>query len=118
MRAINSVCCTSRNRLDTDPDLDHASSWRPHPGLADIVASTAAKVFGPAGVSGVSSPDDGDQFSFAERSGVLATPGHTLTAELSHRIRKAGFHGDTLFAMGCGRLFEGNADMMWPASAN
>jgi hydroxyacylglutathione hydrolase len=23
------------------------------------------------------------------------------------------FTGDTLFALGCGRLFEGNADMMW-----
>ena len=45
---------------------------------------------------------------------VLATPGHT-TGHVSYHIPALGlaFTGDTLFAMGCGRLFEGDAAMMW-----
>ena len=45
---------------------------------------------------------------------VLATPGHTLGHVVYH-IPAAGliFVGDTLFAMGCGRLFEGTAEQMW-----
>jgi hydroxyacylglutathione hydrolase len=45
---------------------------------------------------------------------VLATPGHTL-GHVSYFIAaaRAVFVGDTLFAMGCGRLFEGTAEAMW-----
>lgn len=41
------------------------------------------------------------------------TPGHTL-GHLSYYIEqeKALFSGDTLFSMGCGRLFEGTPEMM------
>ncbi len=48
------------------------------------------------------------------RMQVIATPGHTLghvcywAPEL-----QAVFVGDTLFSMGCGRLFEGTAAQMW-----
>src|SRR5258708_28004278 len=47
---------------------------------------------------------------------VLETPGHTL-----HHISyvfdtdKALFAADTLFSIGCGRVFEGNYPMMWDA---
>lgn len=43
---------------------------------------------------------------------VVATPGHTI----GHVVYRAGdclFTGDTLFSLGCGRLFEGTAEMMW-----
>ncbi len=50
----------------------------------------------------------------AIRIDVLATPGHTLGHVIYH-LPTAGvaFVGDTLFAMGCGRLFEGDAAQMW-----
>ena len=42
------------------------------------------------------------------------TPGHT-SGHIIFYFAEAGiaFVGDTLFSMGCGRLFEGNADDMW-----
>ncbi|MCL2309272.1 MAG: hydroxyacylglutathione hydrolase [Proteobacteria bacterium] len=47
---------------------------------------------------------------------VLAVPGHTL-GHLAYMIETpeetALFCGDTLFAAGCGRIFEGTATMMW-----
>lgn len=45
---------------------------------------------------------------------VLETPGHTRGAVCLYAPdSKAVFTGDTLFAMGCGRLFEGTAAQMW-----
>jgi len=45
---------------------------------------------------------------------VLDTPGHTA-GHISYVIpsAKAAFVGDTLFAIGCGRVIEGDAQMMW-----
>lgn len=42
---------------------------------------------------------------------ALHVPGHTMGA-LAYRIGDALFTGDTLFAAGCGRLFEGDAATM------
>ena len=42
---------------------------------------------------------------------ILHNPGHTLGA-VSYVVDDAVFTGDTLFAAGCGRLFEGTAAMM------
>lgn len=44
---------------------------------------------------------------------VIGTPGHTL-GEISYHFpeEKLLFAGDTLFALGCGRIFEGDAAMM------
>jgi len=48
------------------------------------------------------------------RATVLATPGHTLGHMVYHFAdSQALFCGDTLFSMGCGRLFEGSAEQMW-----
>ena len=45
---------------------------------------------------------------------ILATPGHTLGHIVFHFAEdKLLFCGDTLFAMGCGRLFEGTAEQLW-----
>lgn len=45
---------------------------------------------------------------------VIETPGHTL-GHVTYWIPDANvaFVGDTLFALGAGRIFEGNAEMMW-----
>lgn len=49
-----------------------------------------------------------------ERVTILETPGHTLGHIcLFFSESKALFSADTLFSLGCGRLFEGTADQMW-----
>jgi hydroxyacylglutathione hydrolase len=57
----------------------------------------------------------GDIFRFgAFEVRVIDTPGHTL-GHITYWLPDAGiaFVGDTLFALGCGRVIEGTADMMW-----
>jgi len=58
---------------------------------------------------------DGDHYQFgSETVEVIGTPGHTRS-HLAFHFPKAGavFCGDTLFSLGCGRLFEGSALEMW-----
>ena len=58
---------------------------------------------------------DGDEFTFGLfRVKVIATPGHTA-GEISYYIpdAKVVFTGDTLFALGCGRLFEAAPAVMF-----
>lgn len=43
---------------------------------------------------------------------ILEVPGHTKGA-ITFVVEDNAFTGDTLFAMGCGRLFEGDPPMMW-----
>jgi len=45
---------------------------------------------------------------------VISTPGHT-TGHIVYHFAEDGalFCGDTLFVMGCGRLFEGTPEQMW-----
>ena len=43
---------------------------------------------------------------------VIALPGHTL-GHVGYRIEDSVFVGDTLFSLGCGRLFEGSPGQMW-----
>ena len=59
--------------------------------------------------------DDSDTFSFGSNTvQAIATPGHTLDMINFHFVEsKAVFTGDTLFALGCGRVFEGDHAMMW-----
>lgn len=60
---------------------------------------------------------DGDSFTFGPYViRVLEVPGHTLGA-VAYVLEEAGvtravFTGDTMFAAGCGRLFEGTPSMM------
>ena len=59
--------------------------------------------------------DGGDTFDFAgRRVEVIATPGHTLGHICFYLPEeKLLFAADTLFALGCGRLFEGTPADMW-----
>jgi hydroxyacylglutathione hydrolase len=87
-------------------------------GLADLKAKHGCKVTGPdnpaiAGIDNV--VRDGDRFRWAGREIVaIATPGHTLDM-INYHLPADGivFTGDTLFALGCGRVFEGSMEMMW-----
>lgn len=56
----------------------------------------------------------GDRFTWEGREvQVLACPGHTL-GHIAYYMpgEQAVFAGDTLFSLGCGRLFEGTMDQM------
>ena len=45
---------------------------------------------------------------------VFEVPGHTLGhIAFYFEALNAAFTGDTLFSLGCGRLFEGTPEMMW-----
>jgi hydroxyacylglutathione hydrolase len=58
-------------------------------------------------------------FTSGQVDGVaMYVPGHTIGA-LAYYVpaAQAVFVGDTLFAAGCGRLFEGDAAMMWGSLA-
>lgn len=58
---------------------------------------------------------EGDFFPLGnERARILETPGHTL-GHIAYYFENTAalFCGDTLFVMGCGRLFEGSAEQMW-----
>ena len=99
--------------LITHHHADHTA------GLMEIKNATGCQVIGPEPVSkpiaGMDSTvTQGSEFDFAGRSvQVLHTPGHTMDMVNYHFIQdKLVFTGDTLFSMGCGRLFEGDAAMM------
>jgi hydroxyacylglutathione hydrolase len=57
---------------------------------------------------------EGSELRIGDHHGtVIEIPGHTLGHVALHfEDAKIAFVGDTLFAMGCGRLFEGTAEQM------
>lgn len=59
--------------------------------------------------------EDGENIAFGKTSArVIEVPGHT-SGHIAFYFAEEGqaFVGDTLFALGCGRLFEGSAEQMW-----
>jgi hydroxyacylglutathione hydrolase len=58
---------------------------------------------------------DGDEYDVGGHAArVFETPGHTRGhISFWFAADRALFCGDTLFALGCGRLFEGTPEMMW-----
>lgn len=85
-----------------------------------LKAETGCHIVGPkkeaASIPGIDSVvSEGDSFTFGSTSvRVIETPGHTL-GHVSYWLPEARlvFVGDTLFSLGCGRLLEGDAAMMW-----
>ncbi|HWJ69960.1 MAG TPA: hydroxyacylglutathione hydrolase [Sphingobium sp.] len=89
-------------------------------GNAGIVAATGATVTAPraelARIPDVDRPvREGDRVRLgAHEAAVLDVPAHTA-GHIAYHFADEGviFVGDTLFAMGCGRLFEGTAAQMF-----
>lgn len=87
-------------------------------GVQALVEAFDCPVYGPETIGGVTHPIvDGDQLTIlGDRWDVIAVPGHTLDhiALLLHGDDGPHlFCGDTLFAAGCGRLFEGSPEQMF-----
>lgn len=59
--------------------------------------------------------EDGQKLNFGQNEiEVIHTPGHTLGAICYYFPKKeCAFTGDTLFSLGCGRLFEGTPEQLW-----
>lgn len=113
------------SRLGWSLDLVLNTHWHPDHagGNAAIKAATGATIVGPAEVTRIAPLDrtvgDGDVVDLGEtRFTVIDTGGHTLGHVAYHDAADAiAFVGDTLFALGCGRLFEGTAEQMWTSLA-
>jgi len=97
---------------------DHAG------GNAALVARHGATVIGPAEVERIAARPDrvvgaGDTVRLGgHEAGVLDVSGHTLGHIAFHfEGENVVFVGDALFALGCGRLFEGDAGMGWAGLA-
>jgi hydroxyacylglutathione hydrolase len=85
-----------------------------------LKAETGCRIVGPRAEQGKipgidEAVGEGDKFAFGSfEMRVLDTPGHTA-GHITYWCPTAAvaFVGDTLFAAGCGRVIEGDAQMMW-----
>ena len=101
--------------LNTHHHWDHTG------GNAELKTRHGCEVIGPSGERKGEIPGmdravcEGDEVAVGNVvARVLDTPGHTAGHVVYHfPTEKKVFVGDTMFAMGCGRLFEGTADQMW-----
>ena len=110
----------------TEHGLNIAQIWLTHwhkdhiGGVSDLIASRNIPVYGPREELSkipfiTHALMDDDYFSFHDlHIDVLAVPGHTL-GHIVYFIESIQtlFCGDTLFAMGCGRVFEGTHEQMY-----
>jgi hydroxyacylglutathione hydrolase len=99
--------------LVTHHHLDHTG------GIAELKNKYKCRVVGPAKGKDIPGVDEtvseGDEVKVGNLTAkVIETPGHTLD-HITYWFPKdhIAFVGDTLFSIGCGRVIEGNAEMMW-----
>jgi hydroxyacylglutathione hydrolase len=104
--------------------ITHILNTHHHPdhtgGNLEIKRATGCTIVGPSHdrdrIPGIDvEVSDGDSYSFGtERGQVFFVPGHTR-GHIAYWFpgSDALFCGDTLFIMGCGRLFEGTPEQMW-----
>ncbi len=91
--------------------------WDHSGGNLAMKEATRCTVAGPAGET-IPGRDvaltEGSELRIGDHLGtVIEIPGHTLGHVALHfEDAKVAFVGDTLFALGCGRLFEGTAEQM------
>jgi len=104
--------CSTDLILATHHHADHVD------GIPGLKKTSDCEVIGPAGskIPGVTREvREGDVVEVGPvRLRVMDTPGHTAT-DVSYYAEEPGvvWCGDTLFAAGCGRLFECGPDIMW-----
>ena len=104
--------------------LDHIFTTHHHGDHVEanlpLKAAFGCRITGPSGeaakIPGIDNEvSQGSTIAFGDMAiEVIETPGHTL-GHVSYWIpsQRVAFVADTLFAMGCGRVFEGTAEMMW-----
>jgi hydroxyacylglutathione hydrolase len=93
-------------------------------GIMALKNRFGAHVIGPVGDAGKIGGLDrtvggGDTIEIgAGRLEIIDAPGHTL-GHICYfdAVGKNLFSADALFSLGCGRMFEGTAEMMWPGLA-
>lgn len=118
VNAINDVLANEEWRLthilNTHHHWDHAG------GNLALKEKWQCEIIGPraeaARIPGLDrAVGDGDIVAFGQSSAtVFDTPGHTSGHIIYYFAEdEAAFVGDTIFAMGCGRLFEGTPTQMW-----
>ncbi len=100
--------------LNTHHHNDHTG------GNLELKRATDATIVGPAAdkarIPGIDvALADGETYDFGkETAKVFDIPGHTRGhIAFWFERAKAVFTGDTLFSLGCGRLFEGTPQQMW-----
>lgn len=100
--------------FNTHHHYDHAG------GNEELKEKTGCTIVGPRGeadkIPGIDvEVGDGDTYQFGVHDvQVFDVPGHTL-GHVAYYFPALGeaFVGDALFALGCGRVFEGTPDQMW-----
>lgn len=114
LAALKETGWTLTDILVTHHHGDHVA------GIPELKAATGAKVTAPAeDMNRVPLVDrgvrEGDRVKLGSLvAEVIATPGHTSHHIAYHFPADALlFAGDTLFSLGCGRLFEGSPADMW-----
>jgi hydroxyacylglutathione hydrolase len=114
MAALQETGWTLSHILNTHHHFDHAG------GNLEIQEKTGCTIVGPRAEASripgiVTEVGDGDTVMLGGQSAkVFDVPGHTA-GHIAYWFEDAGvaFVGDTLFALGCGRLFEGTPEQMW-----
>jgi len=111
--ALKATGWTLTDILVTHHHHDHVG------GIAALKAKHKCRVVAPAKGTNIPGVDEtvreGDKVKVGSlTANVIETPGHTLDhiAYWFHQDKLA-FVGDTLFSIGCGRVIEGNPEMMW-----
>ncbi len=100
--------------LNTHHHFDHAG------GNEELIAKFGCEVIGPLAeadkIPGLTrTVSEGDVVEFgSHKAMVLEVPGHTL-GHIAYWFEDdvAAFVGDAIFALGCGRVFEGTPPQMW-----
>jgi len=100
--------------ISTHHHADHTA------GNLEVKEKTGCRIVGPAAdrarIPGIDvAVGDGDAFRLGDAEArVFDTPGHTR-GHISYWFggAQALFCADTLFSLGCGRLFEGTPEQMW-----
>ena len=113
-RALRETGWQLTHIFNTHHHFDHAG------GNLELKDKTGCTIVGPrADATRIPGIDiqvgDGDIYDFGGQSvQVFDTPGHTMGHIVYYFPHgEIAFVGDTLFALGCGRLFEGTPTQMW-----
>lgn len=114
LEALEATGWTLSHILNTHHHHDHVE------GNLELKVQTGCRIIGgrrfPEKIPGIDEMvGEGDMVQLgAHKLRVIETPGHTLghVVYVADDARMA-FTGDTLFSLGCGRLFEGTPEEMW-----